>query len=331
MLNFLKQNSLPIKLVLSGLIVVLLAMRMNFHEFEKMAGQIHVGSWAMAFALIFLQILFLSWRWLLLLNVNNRRVDYGDSLRIVLVSFLANYLFITSIGGVVVRVSMAMQEGVSLVKALAATALDRLLTMIALLILAVVFLPVFWRLVGGEILGSTLVILATSFGALAVFPFLFFRNVRKNLIFANRKIAVCFKYLSHVARDHNLLAGLTISSLLGQFCYFSAVYVLVASSGAEFSFSSLMAILPMITLAASLPIGYGGWGIREGAFVYGLGLIHVPMEIAFLVSVQVGVIGMAAAIIAGIPALLNKKTRFSLRGRAFPIMPAKKKAYVSAP
>lgn len=330
MIEILKKNSLLIKMILSGLIVSLLFLRMDFGTFEKVAGQIHVSSWALAFVLVFFQILFLSYRWLLLLNVNGRRVDYTDALRIILVSFLANYLFITSIGGVIVRISMAVQEGVSLVKALAATALDRLLTMVALLILAVIFLPILWSLVTGEILSSTLAIIVTSIGAMVIFPLLFFRNIRKNLIFSNRKIAVCFKYLSHIVRDQNLLAGLIVSSILGQLCYFSAVYVLVASSGAEFSFSSLMAILPMITLAASLPLGYGGWGIREGAFVYGLGLIHLPMETAFLVSVQIGAISMIAAVIAGIPALMNKKTHFSFRGWSLSRASLKKKTHVSA-
>lgn len=330
MLDLLKKNALPAKIALSAGIVVLLAMRMNLSEFGKIIGEIHIWSWGAALALIFLQILFLSYRWSLLLNVNSKKVEYTDSLRIVLVSFLANYLFITSIGGVVVRISMAMQEGVSLVKALAATALDRLLTMVALLVLSVVFLPILWTLVEGDIFNSMLAVIATFLGALAVFPFLFFRNIRKNLIFSNRKIAICFKYLSRIARDQNLIAGLTVSSLLGQLCYFSAVYVLIVSSGENFSFSSLMAILPMITLAASLPVGYGGWGIREGAFVYGLGLIHLPIETAFLVSVQIGIISMAAAIIAGIPALLNKKTHFSFRGWSLSGISSKKKAHVSA-
>ena len=64
--------------------------------------------------------------------------------------------------------------------------------------------------------------------------------------------------------------------------------------------------MPLITIIASLPVGYGGWGIREGAFVYGLGLIHVPIEVAFAVSVQIGLISMLCAFVAGIPAMMGQ-------------------------
>ena len=74
--------------------------------------------------------------------------------------------------------------------------------------------------------------------------------------------------------------------------------------GIEFSWLHFIAIIPVITIVASLPIGYGGWGIREGAFVYGLGLINIPFETAFATSIQIGIISMAGALIAAIPALV---------------------------
>lgn len=61
----------------------------------------------------------------------------------------------------------------------------------------------------------------------------------------------------------------------------------------------LVAILPVLALIASLPISFGGWGIREGAFIYGLGLIGFSPEHAFLLSVQVGLVGLIAPLVVG--------------------------------
>ena len=82
------------------------------------------------------------------------------------------------------------------------------------------------------------------------------------------------------------------------------------SMGIDFSVLYFFAVIPVITLVSSLPIGYGGWGIREGAFVYGLGLINVPFETAFATSIQVGIISMCGAIVAAIPVLLKSGTQF---------------------
>ena len=288
-------------------------MRMNPGELKKIADQIYVEAWLAALFFLFVQILALSWRWLLLINVNGRKMNYGDSIRITLASLLANYLFITSIGGIIVRVALAMQHGVSWIKAIAATTLDRLMTVIGLLILAVIFLPVLYGVVSHDIFTHTIMVIGTCAAAFIILPFLLFKNVRRNMIFANRKIAVCFKYLRSVITNPNLIAKITLSSIVGQVAYFAAVYAITASTGIHIPLLYFMAVVPMITLVASLPVGYGGWGIREGAFVYGLGLIHVPIETAFIVSVQVGLVSMLAALIAGIPALMSGKTQFALK------------------
>ena len=65
-----------------------------------------------------------------------------------------------------------------------------------------------------------------------------------------------------------------------------------------------MIVLPTIALVSSMPISFGGWGVREGAFIYGLGLLHVDMETAFSISVQVGMVSFIATIIGGAPSIL---------------------------
>lgn len=136
---------------------------------------------------------------------------------------------------------------------------------------------------------------------------------RRAIIFSNRKIALCYKYLRALLTDPKLLAKIIATSLISQVMYFAAVYAVIVSLDAEFSFIKFMAIVPIITLISSLPVGYGGWGIREGAFIYGLGLINIPLEAAFMASVQIGLLSMLLAISTGIPALIDSETQLALK------------------
>ena len=98
-------------------------------------------------------------------------------------------------------------------------------------------------------------------------------------------------------------------SILTQICFVIAVFVL------SFSFSEasvypieFLALVPILALISNLPISFGGWGIREGAFIYGFGLLGFSMESAFLLSVQAGFVTLIAPIIVGLPYLLQNET-----------------------
>ena len=83
--------------------------------------------------------------------------------------------------------------------------------------------------------------------------------------------------------------------------------MLALSLDIHLSFFQIMIVLPIISLIASLPISIGGWGVREGAFVYGLGLLGVSLETGLLLSIQIGLVSMLTIIVSGIPAILSER------------------------
>ena len=82
------------------------------------------------------------------------------------------------------------------------------------------------------------------------------------------------------------------------------------------SLGHMMAILPFVTLVAALPVSFGGWGVREGAFIFALGLSGVPQEAAFMLSVHIGLLSLFATALAGVPALLSGEIRGMVREAA---------------
>ncbi len=295
-----------VKIVLSVSILAVLFWRMDFAQLQNLIAHIEASAWVYAFLLIVGQFMFLSYRWMVLINIGRARMTFLNSLHVTLMSLVAGTVFLTSLTGIVVRIAMAIQHGASLFKAFFATAIDRGMTLMALVVLSILFLPAL-----GHYLDETMhthisayltffVVLIFVLGPLLLF--ILFRNI-EHLPFSPHNIRSGARYLKILLSQPIIAFKVITTSLLGQMCFFLSIYCLTLSANIDLSFLDLMTVLPIIALVASLPLSFGGWGVREGAFVYGLGLLGVPMEEAFLISIQTGLISLFGTIVAGIPAI----------------------------
>lgn len=299
--------NIPIKIAISAGIVFLLLSRMELSDVSAQLAQVQVGGLFWGGIFILAQIGLLAWRWADLVNVDHQgpRMSYKESLKITLASLLANVLFITSISGLVVRIGLTVHHGITLTKSICAAITDRLMTLAALVIMAALFVPFLDRFVSTDLHNAayaTMVVLVFTF---LVFIPLFYSRAVKDIILSTPKLEACARYMLSLARDRGSFIRIVLNSLTAQAFYFVSVYFIALSAGVSFTFLDLMSVLPVITLVASLPVSFGGWGVREGAFVYGLGLIGVPMETAFIISIEIGLLTMLATILAGVPALLS--------------------------
>lgn len=299
--------NMPLKIALSAGIVALLLSRMDFSAVAAQWAHVQIGGLFWSFVFVLSQIGLLAWRWADLINIDheNTRLTYPQSLKITLASLLANVLFITSISGLVVRVGLTVHHGAGMAKAVCAAVADRLMTLMALMVLAVLFVPFFDRFASGTLHNAAYATIAVLVFTVMIFIPLFYSNAIKGIILSSPRLAACVRYMQSIARDKGLFLRIIINSLTAQIFYFISVYFIALSTGAPLSFFDLMSVLPVITLIASLPVSFGGWGVREGAFVYGLGLIGIPMETAFIISVEIGLLTMISTILAGVPALLS--------------------------
>jgi glycosyltransferase 2 family protein len=302
-----KTTALPLKILVSVLMIGMLATRMKAGSLTMAVRHPHFSALFVALALMVGQIFFLAVRWQLLVNADARRLTLADSLRITVSGLLANALLITSLGGSIVRVGLTVRQGMNLVKCICAAVADRFLTLAAIIGLAGLALPL---LPAGMTLGGHRGLLAAvavaGFG-LALVGYALFGDALRRLVVTNRKIAAAAIYLRRIMADRRRLFLICAVSLIGQLLYFAAVYAVTAPLPDSVSFIRLMQVLPVITLVSSLPLGAGGWGVRESAFVYGLGFVGVPAESAFIVSVQIGIVSMTSIILAGLPALLDSR------------------------
>jgi uncharacterized membrane protein YbhN (UPF0104 family) len=301
----------PIRLIISALIIGALVRHIGTGALLDTFTHVHLSAWGAALILLLVQILSLTFRWADLLNLGRNAVSYGSCLRMTVAAQLANTLFITAIGGAVVRVGLAAQAGISMPRAIGAAVMDRLMTVTALLILAALTLPAFSKLHYSPVL-ALWVPVAVAISALSFVLTVFILRGRIATALSRGKIKDAIAYMREMTGNLPLMARVLAISLAAQILYFTAVYCLVRSVGIDVGFSSLLSVLPVIALVASLPLSIGGWGVREGAFVFGLGFLGIPMDQAFLISVQIGIVCLLASVIVALPALFSADLRHSL-------------------
>jgi uncharacterized membrane protein YbhN (UPF0104 family) len=72
--------------------------------------------------------------------------------------------------------------------------------------------------------------------------------------------------------------------------------MLARAAGADVPFSYCLVFHPMLSVMLALPVSIGGFGVREGGYLYFLGLINVDDSIA----VTIGLLWWAVTVVAGL-------------------------------
>jgi uncharacterized protein (TIRG00374 family) len=288
-----------------GLPIILIGAMLSHLNLADLLAQLKQFDgiyWAGTVLCIFAQTMLNTWRWQLLMNLQSHRLHFDESVRINFLSQAANYLFISSISGVVVRVAMVLRHGISLGRAIGANVVDRILAIITLVFLVVLSIPFLLGLTNTDfVLPIVVALMLIAAIAVVALGMVWVTGMQRLRIPFQRKIRAVLAYGRHLLRQPKIVAVNLALSMFGQLLFFIGSISMAKALGIDVSYTALLTLLPIISLVASLPLTVGGWGVREGAFIYALSLIGVGMEQAFMLSVQVGLAGIAATLLMGLP------------------------------
>lgn len=291
---------LTLRIMISILLLSLVALQVDFPVLFETAMDSNLWLFPVAIACVIGQIFFLSLRWHRYLNVGRQRVGFGISLLTNIIGYFANVIFITSIGGIIAKSALAVRYGLSVAQAIFATALDRFMTMAALVVFSLVSLPFLIETLDSKLLGVLFLSVVSVVAAVLAFILALRSGNLNDFIFSCTKRSRLLVMLRSYTENRELMSVSVHYSFVAQICFFASVYVLFLGLEHQgIDHLQLLALLPILALVSSLPISFGGWGIREGAFVYGLGLIGFTPETALLLSIQVGIVGLIAPMIVG--------------------------------
>jgi uncharacterized protein (TIRG00374 family) len=272
-------------------------------------GSVHWHTVALAVLALATSFLFVTPRWTLVLRAFGYRVRARRLAGSVLLGFLFNQLLPTAVGGEVVRVWRARQLGVPLDVAIYSVIVDRASGVFVAFAGAMLLLPLarphhgqdtlFWILMSIVIAGAIggVILLAISRMELSRLPVP--TRLHQSLLKGSDS-------LHALIRTPWATACLLTFACVNQGLPIVTIWLFGSDLNLGLGFADIALITMISTLAATLPLSFAGWGIREGALVYLFGLYDVTPSVALAVSILYGV----AQTIAAAPGALLLLGRF---------------------
>jgi uncharacterized protein (TIRG00374 family) len=306
-----KLFSISVKIGLM-LVAFWLALRgMDWNELKQMLRLQNRSIFAEASLLLLAQVLFGAVRWRLILvalsGAGGHIISKIQALKIYYVSVFFNCCLPGTVGGDVVRVWMVKSDHTPLPLAISSVVIDRMMALLALGVMGGLTLPFLSYHIGiSAWLLTPLFALLAAFGIWVLFnldriilriPFLRSLHWLENLLHNLRLMFMRPKFS----------AISILYAVVAHICYCLCAYVLAESLGSPISLLDSFTLVPWVLLIAIIPVSIGGWGLREVAMVYMLGLVGVPKAVAFTLSVQLGLLSIFISIPAGILWLTTRR------------------------
>jgi len=261
-----------------GVSLALLAYLLSTTDLAALTRRVRSGDpllLAGALALYTVTVALATWRWRLLLRAQGYQAPMGHLSASFLVATFFNNFLPSNVGGDVIRVRDSSRLTGSTTASLAIVAIDRILGLGALYLLAV-FAYVFG---GGTVRGlpgalPALVALGVLFSVLGyvyVTPGIARRLMSISRLDAFPWIQERFEVAQgavHVYREQvgtvwaAFAASMALQALV--VCYY---YEVARSLRIPLPLSACFLVVPLCTLVQTVPVSFNGWGIRESVYI----------------------------------------------------------------
>jgi uncharacterized protein (TIRG00374 family) len=312
-----KTMLIVLKLAVSTILLVILFRRADAPAMWERFKQMDPAWTLAALAVYGLMLAVSAWRWRLLLRVQTVNVSLGTLTKSFLVATFFNNFLPSNIGGDVVRVADTAPYTGSKTVATTVVLIDRILGLIALLVLAAAASGLAWRL-GFPLNGMQYVWLALLFftAGLVIFlrnPDKLTRTVRS--VLADRLLAVQTRLqnlagaITKFAQEPRELwfafgGALIVQALLVLF------YVCAAHSlSVPFPLIAASVIVPISLAVQMVPVSINGFGVREAVFAFFFTSLGLNVSSALTLSLGSAALIMLFSLSGG--ALFVMRTRQS--------------------
>ncbi|MBC7333572.1 MAG: flippase-like domain-containing protein [Actinobacteria bacterium] len=298
----------------------------NLREIQKVTRQLNISWLVLAALFYFLSIVFILFRWEVLLKAKEVSVPRRFLLQSVLIGFFYNNLLPTSVGGDAYRVyDIHTHKGVSLYKGIASVSIERFTSIVVgcLFVFAFVILDLVGYFEHDFVTSAMIAAILVVVGGVVflisalINPYIF----KIDVLF--RKFKILSKIRPQVKKFQETFSSYwkdKKKALVMCLLYNFLVHVLVTLSyyfasmtvGLGLRFISFLFILPFSAMVANLPISIGGLGVRENTLAFILSLIGISESKAAIFSFLVLFIVLFNALIGGL-VYLFKNIFFSTR------------------
>ncbi len=294
-----RRCSLLFRLLLSAILIGALAHHAGSEAIVERVRSVPWYTLVSAIVILGTSFLFVTPRWTLILAAFGHRVRVRDLTGSVLVGFLFNQLLPTAVGGEVVRIWRARQLGVSLDIAIYSVVVDRASGVFVSLVWAALLLPFASPLSGKGSLGWILnaVALLGVLGATVLWSIKRMSPPRSPILAQfQTSVSKIWTGLDAIVGSPGRLFSIAALACINQGLLVATVWLFANSLNPGLNLADIALITFVSTVAATLPLSFAGWGIREATLVYLFSLYGVSPDIALAISILYGVsVAIAAA------------------------------------
>ena len=299
---------LIIKIVISALLIILVIRFGSAAEILQRIRRVELTTFLGAVLALLALAPVQSLRWCCVIRALHRELSFRAAFPIVLMSYFFNQTLPSSIGGDAIRVWNAHAAGIGLGAALNSVILDRLVALIALLLLVGVSLPWTFDIMPNQATRAGLVTaIAASLAGLAVVFSI--KHVPPGLM--RWKWMHALPQLSHglgrLITEPRYGIPALVYAIASPIAIAAICFGIARGLAVELSLSDCILLIPPVMLISMIPASIAGWGVREGAMVVALGLVQVPANDAVSISLLYGVILLVSGIPGGIVWLVSTK------------------------
>ncbi len=266
--------------------------------------------WLAVAAIFLLTQIFLGgerWRAILCAFMRGPPPSMASVQAVFYASIFFNCLPFGTVGGDVARIWLARRFALSLSQIVLSILVDRVLTVAALIMLALATLPS----ISGPFavtawFGGAAILVAVALGMLLL-------GIIERLLgrWRQQRLIHFVLRMAEELRQLNKRAGLIALcfALASGACSALGAYCIARSLGLGVGPVPMIAVTSMMTLVVALPISVAGWGVRELSLVALLGLLGVDREAALALSVELGLISTLLSLPGGVVWLMLRGHR----------------------
>lgn len=263
-----------------------------------------------AFLAMLIALIVKAYRWQVLLHTQNVKLSYRKSINLNLIGTFFNYFLPSLTGGDIVKGWMLGKENKKWWEVYSSLIIDRLVGLVALSTLILTGFIFFSQHLSTQdakpIIFTAVLIPATSLmiyiTRFAWFPLLnkwlpntkLWKQIQKGII-------ICKNYIKW---RKNMIIALLISLII-QFMDVFMSFFLGKALGINIPIAFFFLFVPLITLAAMMPISFNGLGVRETTYVLLFTPLNVKPELAVALSLSYYFLNLSLGVIGGITYFLT--------------------------
>lgn len=294
------------KLFVSSTIIYILVSRIGFQNFYTQLQGFSLSWTGVSVAMILTALYFATLRLgrilgTILTDPKAQRTQISKEFsikslyRISIIGFSFSQILPGSVGGDAFKAYAFNQSGLPLSSTAICLLLDRFYGILALsffsLLGFVIYFDVFViKSFGNIIFLSNLILLVSTLGLflLAYLPdSVFSYKFLKFLLPFKRAVVLTTSYPFFKIMSSSILVHLSLI-----LCF----QCLAHDLNIDIPFTALFSVIPSAFLLSALPVSFAGWGLREGAVVFGLSSFDIDQESALVLSFSYGIIQLLVAI-----------------------------------